>query len=157
MATSNPLVSWPELYGFYIYGSGPTYVVYVEPDSISATAGIRVGDRIIEIDSRDVTNLSAEAIKLIARNGKNNPPAISVQSYSKEVELVPNLSIVKSTGANPFGMNVRGDMPTLVEYVHEGGPAHVAGIRAGNAAINHSTVLHDYFDWALFFNLFLLL
>ena len=42
-------LQWPELYGFWIYGPGPSYVIYVEPGSISETAGIRVGDRIVEL------------------------------------------------------------------------------------------------------------
>jgi S1-C subfamily serine protease len=163
-ASQNPLLGWPEIYGFSIYGPGPAYVVHVEPDSISATAGIRVGDRIIEIDGRDVTTLSAEAIKLIAKNGKSNPPAISVQSYCKEIELVPDLSIVKSSGANPFGMSVRGDMPVLVEHAIEPSPAHAAGMRTGNALIQFYSILlqsgrvsHNTITQILLFLLLLLL
>ena len=54
---------WPESYGFYIYGSGPTFVIYVEPASVSDMAGIHAGDRIVEIDNQDVSKLSSNVIK----------------------------------------------------------------------------------------------
>ncbi len=118
-SSSSPL-KWPELYGFWIYGLGPSYVIYVEPGSISEKAGIRVGDRIVELDNRDVSRMSADAVRFVARNAKQNPPAISVQSFLQEADLTP---------APTVGMSVRGDMPVLVDSVDPAGPAWTAGIR----------------------------
>lgn len=121
--SSSSALQWPELYGFWIYGNGPSFVIHVEPGSISETAGIRTGDRIVELDNRDVSRMSDHAIKYMARTSKTNPPAISVQSFSQEGELSPD-SISGS-----LGLVVRGDMPVVVESVEPNSPAWLAGIR----------------------------
>lgn len=132
---------WPELYGFWIYGHGPTYVIYVEPGSISETAGIRAGDRIVELDNNDVSRLAAPAIKYMAHNSKNNPPAISVQSFLQEAQLAA------SGERQPmmFGLRVRGDMPVLVDSVEVNSSAWNAGIRA-----SLSLLFHVFFYFVLF-------
>lgn len=126
------VLQWPEMYGFYIYGSGPTFIIYVEPTSIAEQAGIRVGDRIIELDSVDVSTKASGVIKNMARVSKNNPPAISVQSYCQQVELIANDRFFsKPLGMNGFGFTVKGDLPVLVDQVYENSPAYVAGMRTG--------------------------
>lgn len=121
-STSGSL-QWPELYGFWIYGNGPTYVIYVEPGSISETAGIRAGDRIVELDNNDVSRLASQTIKYMARSSKNNPPAISVQSFLQECQLTGG------SGERNFGLRIRGDMPVLVDTVENNSTAWNAGIR----------------------------
>ena len=96
-------------------------MIHVEPGSISETAGIRVGDRVVELDSNDVSRCAAQTIKYMARSSKNNPPAISVQSYLQEVEL--------SGSARNHGFTVRGDMPVLIDTVEPNSPAWNAGMR----------------------------
>ena len=125
-------LKWPELYGFSIYGHGPSFVIYVEPTSVAETAGIKVGDKIIEIDNQDVSFESANFIKNLANNSKKTPPAISVQAYSKEVELVSNNSFPgKKIVNNGFGLTISGDLPVLVDECFENSPAYLAGIRKG--------------------------
>jgi hypothetical protein len=123
---------WPEMYGFYIYGNGPTYVIYVENASISDIAGIRVGDRIIELDNQDVSNQPSHILKYIARNSRNNPPSISVQSCSQLVELIPDNNLLKTRGMNAYGFTIKGDMPILVDQIVENCLAYFAGMRPGN-------------------------
>ena len=126
------VLQWPEMYGFYIYGSRPTFIIYVEPTSIAEQAGIRVGDRIIELDGVDVSTRGSSVIKNMARASKNSPPAISVQSYCQQVELIANDRFFsKPLGMNGFGFTVGGDLPVLVEQVYENSPAYVAGMRTG--------------------------
>lgn len=117
---------WPELYGFTIYGNGPTFVIYVEPGSIAENAGLKSGDRIIEIDDQNVSNLSSGVIKFMARNSKRNPPAISVQSCYLDVEIVPNRKM------NTYGFTVVGELPVYVDSIDENGPAYQAGLRQGS-------------------------
>lgn len=124
MTSEMSSLQWPELYGFWIYGSGPSYVIYVEPGSISETAGIRVGDRIVELDNKDVSKLAAQTIKYMARSSKNNPPAISVQSFLQEAELAAS-----PTFTGGLGFSVRGDMPVVVDTVEPNSSAWNAGIR----------------------------
>jgi C-terminal processing protease CtpA/Prc len=104
----------------------------VEPTSIAEQAGIRVGDRIIELDGVDVSTRGSSVIKNMARASKNSPPAISVQSYCQQVELIANDRFFsKPLGMNGFGFTVGGDLPVLVEQVYENSPAYVAGMRTG--------------------------
>ena len=126
------VLQWPEMYGFYIHGDGPTFIVYVEPTSIAEQAGIRIGDRIIELDNVDVSTKASGAIKSMARASKNSPPAISVQAYCQQVELVANDRFFsKPLGLNGFGFTVKGDLPVLVDQVSENSPAYQAGLRIG--------------------------
>ncbi len=130
--TSNTVLKWPELYGFSIYGSGPSFVIYVEPTSIAETAGIKVGDRIIEIDNNDVSFKSSSFIKELANNSKKAPPAVSVQTFCKEVELIANSSFLgKKMDMNSFGLSISGDMPVIVDKCAQYSPAFLAGIRKG--------------------------
>jgi hypothetical protein len=123
--------AWPELYGFWIYGEGPAYIIHVESSSIAEAAGIRVGDRLIELDNKDVSRLPAAAIKLRASKSKNVPPPISVQSFYQVADLAANTSFPGASKTNGHGLTVRGDMPIHVEHVAENSPAHIAGIRTG--------------------------
>lgn len=142
-ATSTPSLLWPELYGFTIYGNGPTYVIYVEPSSISDLAGIRAGDRIIEIDSQDVSKLSANIIKYIARNSKNAPPNLSVQSATKIIDLLPDQKLNR---LNSFGFTVKNNLldgdskylenlPVVVDQIVESCQAYQQGLRPGDVII----------------------
>lgn len=133
-------LQWPELYGFYIYGNGPAYVIYVEPSSISDLAGIHCGDRIIEIDSQDVSKLSSTIVKYMARNSKQAPPAISVQSSSKLIELLPDFKLNRM---NLFGFTVKGhnldknviNIPVIVDQIVESSQAYSFGLRPGDIII----------------------
>jgi len=130
---TNINLKWPELYGFSIYGPGPSFVIYVEPTSIAEAAGIKIGDRIIEIDNNDVSFKSSSYIKEIANNSKKTLPAISVQTYCKEVELIANSTFLgKKIGMNSFGLSISGDMPVIVNECVQNSPAYLAGIRNGN-------------------------
>jgi membrane-associated protease RseP (regulator of RpoE activity) len=124
--------AWPELYGFWIYGDGPAYVIHVELSSIAEAAGIRVGDRLIELDNKDVSRMSAEAIKLRALKSRNIPPPISVQSFCQVAELVSIDNFPGASKTNGFGLTVRGDSPVVADYVVDSSPAYIAGIRAGD-------------------------
>ena len=136
---SNTTLKWPELYGFSVYGSGPSYVIYIEPTSIAEKAGIKIGDKIIEVDNQDVSTKSADAIKQMANTSKKTPPAISVQTFCKEVELISNSTFPgKKIGMNGFGLTICGDMPVLVEECIQNSPAYLAGIRPGNAFLTRS-------------------
>lgn len=134
---NNTNLQWPELYGFSIYGQGPSFVIYVEPTSIAESAGIKIGDRIIEIDNNDVSFKSSSYIKELAINSKKRPPAISVQTYCKEVELIANSNFLgKKMGMNSFGLSIKGDMPVIVDQCVPNSPAYLAGIRNGNKNVS---------------------
>jgi hypothetical protein len=122
---SPPTKFWPELYGFWIYGDGPTYIIRVEPGSIAEKAGIRTGDKIIELDNRDVSKKSASFLKQIANSSKNKPPPISVQSFYQIIDLKPDSKF------SNYGLHVRGEFPIQVKHVDEMSPAFLTDIRPG--------------------------
>ena len=128
----NENFKWPELYGFEIYGDGPSFVIYVEPTSIAEAAGIKIGDKIIEIDYNDVSFRSSSFIKNLANNCRKQPPAISVQNCCNTVELISNKKFANKTrDMNGFGITISGDMPVLVNECVQNGPGYLAGIRSG--------------------------
>jgi S1-C subfamily serine protease len=134
------LKEWPELYGFHIYGDGPTYVVHVEPNSISDKAGIRVGDMIIELDGCNVSKDSADDVRSIARIAKRKPPPICVQCVTQRVSI--NNFKYQKKHMNGCGFSVKGDSPVKVEDMDNKSKAHKAGMRSGDIIIdvNNSTV-----------------
>jgi S1-C subfamily serine protease len=128
---------WPELYGFSIYGNGPCYVIYVESASIGDTGGLKSGDRIIELDEQNVSNLSSGVIKFMARNSKRNPPSISVQSSSFEIELLPSKKF------SSYGFKVIGNLPVFIESLVEKGPAYTAGLRQGDILFKYFSIFNE--------------
>ena len=133
--------AWPELYGFQIYGDGPSYVILVEQGSIADSAGLRVGDRIIELDNIDVSKQSASIIKQIATKSKNIPPPISVQSFCQQADLISSRSFSGANKTNEFGLTVRDHIPIIVDHVVDNSPAYMAGLRAGSCYLNKKLIL----------------
>lgn len=117
-------LKWPKEYGFEIIGHGPCFVLHVERGSIAYNSGLQSGDQILELDDQDVTNLSAEALKTLAKHSRTQPPTLGVVSRLLHVDIVGN----KSVG---LGMVVNDSKPVCVWTVEENGPAQVVGIRPG--------------------------
>jgi len=42
-------MSWPEFYGFQIYGNGPSFIVAVQDGSVAEKSGLRPGDQILQV------------------------------------------------------------------------------------------------------------
>ncbi len=116
---------WPESFGFTIYGSGPTFVIHVEPNSVADNAGLKPGDRILTVDEQNVSDLPAGVVKFMANNSESSSPHISVQDCSMTANVHVN-SITKR-----YGFSLFGDLPIFIESVEENGSAYQAGIRQG--------------------------
>lgn len=130
--SSLALHEWPEKYGFWIYGNGPTFVIDVEPRSISAKAGIRVGDCIVELDNLDVTKDSAATLRIIAQKAKRKPPPISVQGVTKLFKMKPIRNLTNSSFLSTYGFSIKGDSPVLIDHVIVSSVAYRTGLREGN-------------------------
>ena len=116
-ATSSPSSSspsWPECLGFVIWGSGPSFVIHVEPWS-PICREIAPGDRIVAVDDiLDVGSLDADALKAaVARRRsegqttRGSTPAMKVVSRTKEISIPP-------TKKWKYGFTVRGSLPVQV-------------------------------------------
>ena len=117
-------VRWPKQFGFEIAGLGPSFVTAVEKDSVAFNSGLQPGDQILELDNQDVTNMSAKAIRTLAKHSRTQPPTLGV--VSRRVQT--NLTGSKTMG---LGLMVSDTKPVIVESVEKGGPADTAGIQKG--------------------------
>lgn len=115
---------WPKSYGFEIIGKGPCFVLSVEKGSIAFNSGLQPGDQLLELDNQDVTSMSVEAIKTLAKHSRTQPPTLGVVSRLLHVDVIGS----KAMG---LGFTVRDQYPVVVSAVEEGGPAQAAGIRTG--------------------------
>ncbi|NXP54505.1 GRD2I protein, partial [Heliornis fulica] len=80
---------WPEAFGFKITGTGPCYIIWVQEGSSAATAGLRAGDEVLEIEGQPVSSLGCEALLGLARHCSNVPPSIGVVSRLQHVDIPP--------------------------------------------------------------------
>jgi len=138
-------VRWPEAYGFAVTsGDGPCYVTSVERASAAHKSGICPGDQIVEVDGRNVADMSADLVRTLATfsvNGQRSgvkvtgvhrvprltapsPPTLGVVSRVQYVELSADLTL-------GYGMKMSGVRPTVVRHVDPQGPAQRAGVRPG--------------------------
>jgi membrane-associated protease RseP (regulator of RpoE activity) len=127
----NTGLSWPELYGFQVYGFDSTYIIHVDPNSVAGNAGIKPGDAIIELDGQNVSKKPSSYLKQLARSSIEKtgcPPAISVQTACERVELVPD----SKAKFNMFGFTVKSDIPILIDLIDLDGPAYSKGVRSGD-------------------------
>ena len=138
-------VRWPELYGFTVTGGdGPCFVTSVARGSAAHKSGICPGDQIVEVDGRNVAEMSADRVRTLAtlsvsgqRSGFKvtgvhrvvrpttpSPPTLGVVSRVQYIELYADLTL-------GYGMKLSGVRPTVVTEVYPAGPAHSAGISPG--------------------------
>lgn len=131
---------WPERYGFFIHGNGPTFVTHVEPYSISAKAGICTGDCIVQLDNQDVSKLPAETLKQIALNARKKPPSITVQGVSHRILLNNKISRNHNSFYDTYGFSLKGDRPVYIDYINESSIAFKSGMRPGDFLIEVNSV-----------------
>ena len=125
---------WPKHYGFDIVGEGPCFVAYVVHGSVAYNAGLKPGDQVIEIDGQDVSSLSLETLKKLAKNSPTQPPPVGVVARYHQVDLVGS----RTSG---YGFKVSGDKPVTVESVEVESPAFQAGLKPGNLKKSYSYIL----------------
>ena len=117
---------WPKQFGFEIAGLGPCFVTLVEKDSVAFSSGLQPGDQILELDNQDVTNMSAKAIRTLAKHSRSQPPTLGVVSRGVQTNIMGS----KLMG---LGFAVSDTRPVVVEFVDKGGPAEAAGIKKGSS------------------------
>jgi len=91
-------------------------------------AGLQTGDRIIEINGKEISYYH-EIQEMIALNPEKNIP-ITVERDRKLTNLIVTPALEKSTGAGRIGVYFWID--PKIESVNEGSPAYIAGLKAGD-------------------------
>jgi len=132
---------WPEDYGFWIWGHGPTFVVRVEPLSISDKAGICVGDWIVELDNQDTRNHSADTVKRIANNSKKQPPKITVRGCSQRLILNSIAYSANESFLDLYGFTICKDDLVQVDRINPASQAYKSGLRTGDIIIKVNDIL----------------
>lgn len=138
-------VRWPEAYGFTVTsGDVPCYVTSVARGSAAHKSGICPGDQIVEVDGRNVAEMSADRVRTLAtlsvsgqapryrvtgvhrarRPTTPTPPTLGVVSRVQHVELAADMKL-------GYGLKMSGVRPTVVTHVHPDGPAQRAGVETG--------------------------
>ena len=93
---------WPESFGFKIAGDAPVVVVSVLANSVAESAGLHVGDQILEINDKNVQGLSKEQVILVARRSNRVPPSLAVISRIRTFRLQRRRQEVSSN----FSVNI---------------------------------------------------
>jgi len=118
--------------GFEIHTLGNKIVLASEltPGEVfpADAAGIKTGDRIIEIDGNKVSYFH-EIQENIAAN-PNKPLPVTVERDGKIIQLQVTPSLEKSSGAGKIGVAYWADL--IIESVKAGSPAEKAGLKAGD-------------------------
>jgi regulator of sigma E protease len=91
-------------------------------------AGLKTGDRIIEIDGRPVVNYH-DIQEIIATNAEKNL-VLKVERGGEILESAIRPNLEKSSGAGKIGVYYWAD--PVVSAVAEGSPAAIAGIKSGD-------------------------
>jgi regulator of sigma E protease len=93
--------------------------------------GLKTGDRIVSINDTPVTNYH-DIQELIATNPEKNLPLRALRD-GETVELTVRPNLDKSSGAGKIGVYFWSD--PVIAAVAEGGPADIAGLRAGDRIV----------------------
>ena len=141
---------WPDMYGFTVTsGPIPCYVISVERGCPAHRAGICPGDQIVEIDGRNVADMSADNVRSLASASR-----LSQETDGNEEQLPPKIGVVSCvqylelTATDPkvgYGLTWSGIRPTVVDGVHPKGPAYKAGVLPGTVSKTvclQSTLIH---------------
>ena len=78
---------WPESLGFSIAGDAPVVIVSILPHSRAESAGLLVGDQILEINDKNVQGLSKDQVIVVARKSDRVPPSLAVISRIRTFRL----------------------------------------------------------------------
>ena len=112
--------------------SEPGTIGHVEADSPAGRAGIREGDRIVEIDGREDPSWEDILIKEIASAGKPLPLTIERDGHSVPFIITPELD--ERTGVGYAGWTE--EVEIQISGVMEGMDAERAGLRAGDVFVS---------------------
>ncbi|XP_077975274.1 Na(+)/H(+) exchange regulatory cofactor NHE-RF3-like [Styela clava] len=114
--------TWPEAFGFTIYGKGPTHIIKVVPGSVAAQSGLKAGDQILQVNSHDVSGWGDDDIISHVSKLSQHPPSLGVVSRIREVTLQP------SPISNEFGFSLIGTFPVKIHQIKSESPSDEANL-----------------------------
>jgi regulator of sigma E protease len=107
-------------------------IMPVETANPADIAGFKTGDRIVEIDGKEVAYFHEIREKFALNPNKQLPVVVERDGRLQELDVTPFLD--KSTGAGRIGITFWAD--PVVDIVKEGSPAERAGLSRGDKIIS---------------------
>jgi regulator of sigma E protease len=151
---ANLLFALLAFWAMYLVGKQDFAPVIGRADGIAAEAGLRTGDRLVEVDGRAVENWTHAALPLITGGVDARPVEVEVVGRDGERrELTLDLSQLPAGTREPAMLAAAGITPkhfvnpAVVGLVAPGKPAEAAGLKVGDRilAINE-TAVEDWQD-----------
>jgi serine protease Do len=134
---------YPGLIGIAFGGSletGAATIAACHPNSPAAKAGLKVGDKIVEIDGhriRRAVEVKCEISRRYAGDKLRLVVLRGQQRIAREVELIAKLEPYEHAFLGILPLRVADDKPGVtVRYAYPGSPAAEAGIAAGEAIVS---------------------
>ena len=127
------ILKGPNLY------TGPAVIVACHPKCPATAAGIKAGDRIVEIDGRPISR-AAEVKVAIGRRYAGDKMRLTVlrgkQRLEREITLAEKLEPFQQGFLGILPMRTAEEKGVTVRYVYPKGPAAAAGIAAGDTLLS---------------------
>jgi regulator of sigma E protease len=114
------------------YESAPPVIGRVAPDSPAESAGLRIGDRIVAVNARQVPTWEALAIEVLPRAGRELAVDVERGAEKLAVRVTPN-----AVGRYELGdLGVFPVMRPTIALVNPGTPAERAGLARGDVLLS---------------------
>ncbi len=127
------ILKGPNLY------TGPAVIAACHPKCPATAAGIKAGDRIVEIDGRPISR-AAEVKVAIGRHYAGDKMRLTVlrgeQRLEREITLAEKLEPFQHGFLGILPMRTAEEKGVTVRYVYPKGPAAAAGIAAGDTLLS---------------------
>jgi len=119
---------------------GEPVIAACHPNSPAAKAGLKAGDRIVEIEGRNIVRAAGIKAELSRRYAGTKVRVVAVRDGKRieaEVELVAKLQPYQHPFLGVLPMRLRGERPGVaVRYVYPGGPAAAAKVEPGDVIVS---------------------
>jgi S1-C subfamily serine protease len=122
-------------------GAGPLEVAAVQPGAPAARAGLRAGDRVLQVNSKKPKNIiecnrllvtaNRSADLLVDRSGQERNISLKLVSFEDLVRHRLGLTLLEITPQSAAGLGVSPGEALFIEGVERGGPAERAEIERG--------------------------
>ena len=118
------------LTALFMFTVGELKVDQVAPNSPAAEAGLLPGDRLLEVNGRDVASFQELTASISTNRGTEVPLLIRRDGKDQIIDLVPRSFILPQEAASGVAVEVVGEL--TVQSVSPASPADLAGVQPGD-------------------------
>ena len=114
-----------------LFSRQPALIGSVEAGSVAESAGIRVGDRIVSVDGKNIDDWESLVMAIGTRANREIPVVVVRDGKPVSLELTPKAIDKFETGSIGVGPQMRPMIAALIG----GGPAEKAGLQVGDVVL----------------------